>query len=195
MFANLINSGVADKAALWFLFAAALPILLAISNALTGLLASCFPKSTVTLPILLEKSVKTSASIVASLTVIDLFLLPLTQLPLNILIPFEVTTPLILLVPLQCLPPTQYELVLYLIKLLIFPYIKIMEVKKYNPFVVIPKNKPLPKPTAKTKIESKGLSLENKKKLYIFYAKITITMTITITLTITIPITITMTKI
>ena len=41
--ANLIKSGVAARAALGFLDAAALPILLAISNALTGLLATFFP--------------------------------------------------------------------------------------------------------------------------------------------------------
>ena len=51
-----------------------------------------------------------------------------------------------------------------------------MEVKKYNPFVVIkPKPKPKPKPKfrpkAKIKLEAKGLSLENKKKLDIIYAK------------------------
>ena len=45
--ANLIKSGVAARAALGFLDAAALPILLAISNALTGLLATFFPKLTV----------------------------------------------------------------------------------------------------------------------------------------------------
>ena len=46
-----------------------------------------------------------------------------------------------------------------------------MEVKKYNPFVVI-KTKPKPRvrPKAKIKLEAKGLSLENKKKLDI-YAK------------------------
>ena len=56
-----------------------------------------------------------------------------------------------------------------------------MEVKKYNPFVVIkptgstrertskPKTKVRPK--AKIKLEAKGLSLENKKKLDIIYAK------------------------
>ena len=43
-----------------------------------------------------------------------------------------------------------------------------MEVKKYNPFVVI-KLKPKPKP--KVKLEARGLALENKKKLYIIYAK------------------------
>ena len=37
---------VADKAALGLLLAAALPILLAISNALTGLLATFFPSPT-----------------------------------------------------------------------------------------------------------------------------------------------------
>ena len=51
-----------------------------------------------------------------------------------------------------------------------------MEVKKYNPFVVLkpnPKLKPKPKvrPKAKIKLEAKGLSLENKKKLDIIYAK------------------------
>ena len=54
-----------------------------------------------------------------------------------------------------------------------------MEVKKYNPFVVVVKPKPktmqLPKakikPKPKTKLEIKGLSLENKKKLDNFYAK------------------------
>ena len=98
--ANLIKSGVADKATLGFLDAAALPILLAISNALTGLLATFFPKLTVALPTLLKKFFNLSASIVASLTVSDLFLLHLTQLPFNILVPFEVIKPLMLLVPL-----------------------------------------------------------------------------------------------
>ena len=46
------------------------------------------------------------ASIVASLTLIDLFLLHLIQLPFNILVPLADTTPLTLLVPLECLPPT-----------------------------------------------------------------------------------------
>ena len=64
-----------------------------------------------------------------------------------------------------------------------------MEVKKYNPFVVIkpkptgstrerssklkPKPKPKPKvrPEAKIKLEAKCLSLEDKKKLDIIYAK------------------------
>ena len=41
-----------------------------------------------------------------------------------------------------------------------------MEVKKYNPFVVI---KPKPKP--KVKLEARGLALENKKKLDIIFAK------------------------
>ena len=91
---------MADKAALWFLDAAALPILLAISNALTALLATFFPKLTVALATLLKKSFNHSASIVASLTVIDLFLLHLTHLPFNILVPFEVIKPLMLLVPL-----------------------------------------------------------------------------------------------
>ena len=45
-----------------------------------------------------------------------------------------------------------------------------MEVKKYNPFVIIePKPKPRPKP--KVKLEARGLALENKKKLDIIYAK------------------------
>ena len=44
-----------------------------------------------------------------------------------------------------------------------------MEVKKYNPFVVM--NKPKPKAKPKTKLEAGGLSLENKKKLDIIYAK------------------------
>ena len=65
--ANLIKSGVADKSALKFLLAAALSILLAVSNALTGLLATFFPKLTVALPTLLRKSFNLSASIVASL--------------------------------------------------------------------------------------------------------------------------------
>ena len=51
-----------------------------------------------------------------------------------------------------------------------------MEVKKYNPFVVIkpkpkPQRKPKVRPKAKIKLEAKGLSLENKKKLDIIYAK------------------------
>ena len=53
-----------------------------------------------------------------------------------------------------------------------------MEVKKYNPFVVIkpkPKGKPLPKatikPKPKTEREAKGLTLDNKKKLDTIYAK------------------------
>ena len=37
-----------------------------------------------------------------------------------------------------------------------------MEVKKYNPFVII---KPKPKPKPKVKLEARGLALENKKKL------------------------------
>ena len=45
-----------------------------------------------------------------------------------------------------------------------------MEVKKYNPFVVI-KPKPKVKPKAKIKLEARGLALENKKKLDIIYAK------------------------
>ena len=45
-----------------------------------------------------------------------------------------------------------------------------MEVKKYNPFVIIkPKPKPGPKP--KVKLEARGLALKNKKKLDIIYAK------------------------
>ena len=44
-----------------------------------------------------------------------------------------------------------------------------MEVKKYNPFVVMNKHKPKAKP--KTKLEAKGLSLENKKKLDIIYVR------------------------
>ena len=43
-----------------------------------------------------------------------------------------------------------------------------MEVKKYNPFVLI---KPKPKPKPKAKLEARGLALENKKKLDIIYAK------------------------
>ena len=66
---------MADKAALGFLLAAALPILRAISHALTGLLATFFANLTVALPTLLKKSFNPSASIVASLTVIDCFLL------------------------------------------------------------------------------------------------------------------------
>ena len=53
-----------------------------------------------------------------------------------------------------------------------------MEVKKYNPFVVIkpkPKAKPLPrakiKQKPKTELEAKGLILDNKKKLGTIYAK------------------------
>ena len=51
-----------------------------------------------------------------------------------------------------------------------------MEVKKYNPFVVIkakPKPRPKPKvrPKPKIKLEAGGLALENKKKLHIIYAK------------------------
>ena len=44
-----------------------------------------------------------------------------------------------------------------------------MEIKKYNPFVVMNKHKPNAKP--KIKLEAKGLSLENKNKLDIIYAK------------------------
>ena len=53
-----------------------------------------------------------------------------------------------------------------------------MEVKKYNPCVVIkpkPKAKPLPKakikPKPKTELEAKGLTLDNKRKLDTIYAK------------------------
>ena len=60
-----------------------------------------------------------------------------------------------------------------------------MEVKKYNPFVVIkPKPtgstrerssktelKPQVKPKPKVKLVARGLALENEKKLDIFYAK------------------------
>ena len=47
-----------------------------------------------------------------------------------------------------------------------------MEVKKYNPFVVIkPKPKPKDRPKAKIKLEAGGLSLENKKKRDIIYAR------------------------
>ena len=49
-----------------------------------------------------------------------------------------------------------------------------MEVKKYNPFVVIkPKPKPKPKvrPKPKIKLEAGGLALENEKKLDIINAK------------------------
>ena len=68
--ANLNNLNVADKAALGILIAAALSILLAISNAFTGLLATFFPKLSFALPTLLKKSFNPSASIVASLTVV-----------------------------------------------------------------------------------------------------------------------------
>ena len=56
-----------------------------------------------------------------------------------------------------------------------------MEVKKYNPFVVIKpmstgsirerSSKPKVRPKAKIKLEAGGLSLENKKKLDIIYAR------------------------
>ena len=51
-----------------------------------------------------------------------------------------------------------------------------MEVKKYNPFVVIkpkpkPRSKPKVRPKPKIKLEAGGLALENKKKLGINYAK------------------------
>ena len=44
-----------------------------------------------------------------------------------------------------------------------------MEVKSYNPFVVMNNHKHKAKP--KTKLEAKSLSLENKKKLDIIYAR------------------------
>ena len=55
-----------------------------------------------------------------------------------------------------------------------------MEVKKYNPFVVLnkPKSKPRvkskskAKPKPQTKLEARGLALENKNNLGIFYAKV-----------------------
>ena len=51
-----------------------------------------------------------------------------------------------------------------------------MEVKKYNPVVIIkPKPKPRPKPKVrpkpKIKLEAGGLALENKMKLDIIFAK------------------------
>ena len=99
---------MADEAALGFLDAAALPFLLAISNALTGLLATFFPKLTVALPKLFLKNFQSLCFYCCiTLTVIDLFLLHLTQLLFNILVPFEVIreagspiAPLILIVPL-----------------------------------------------------------------------------------------------
>ena len=45
-----------------------------------------------------------------------------------------------------------------------------MEVKKYNPFVVI-KPKPRARLKAKIKLEARGLALENKKKFDIIFAK------------------------
>ena len=45
-----------------------------------------------------------------------------------------------------------------------------MEVKKYNPFVII-KPKPKVRPKPKIKLEAGGLALENKKKLDIINAK------------------------
>ena len=45
-----------------------------------------------------------------------------------------------------------------------------MEVKKYNPFVLI-RPKPKVRPKNKIKLEAGGLALENKKKLDIIYAK------------------------
>ena len=50
----MADKAALDSATLEFLDAAALPILLAISNALTGLLATFFPKLTVALPTLKE---------------------------------------------------------------------------------------------------------------------------------------------
>ena len=54
-----------------------------------------------------------------------------------------------------------------------------MEVKKYNPFVVIkskPKAKSLPKakikPKPESELEAKGLTTDNKKKLDTIYAKV-----------------------
>ena len=52
-----------------------------------------------------------------------------------------------------------------------------MEIKKYNPFVIIkPKPKPRPKPKVrpkpKIKLEAGGLALENKKKIDIIHAKV-----------------------
>ena len=44
-----------------------------------------------------------------------------------------------------------------------------MEVKRYNPFVVM--NKQTPKAKPKIKLEAKGLSQEHKKELDIIYAK------------------------
>ena len=49
-----------------------------------------------------------------------------------------------------------------------------MEVKKYNPFVIIkpkPRSKPKVRPKPKVKLKARGLALENKKKLDIIYAK------------------------
>ena len=47
-----------------------------------------------------------------------------------------------------------------------------MEVKKYNPSVVIKlKRKPKVRPKAKIELEAGGLSLENKNKLDIVYAR------------------------
>ena len=56
-----------------------------------------------------------------------------------------------------------------------------MEVKKYNPFVVIKptgstrerssKTKPKVRPKAKILLEAGGLSIENKKKLDIIFAR------------------------
>ena len=59
--------------------------------------------------------------------------------------------------------------------------LKIIEVKKYNPFVIIKatistrerssKTKPKVRPKAKIKLEAGVLAPENKKKLDIFYAR------------------------
>ena len=46
-----------------------------------------------------------------------------------------------------------------------------MEVKKYNPFVII-KPKPKVRPEAKIMLEAGGLSLESKEKLDIIYARV-----------------------
>ena len=47
-----------------------------------------------------------------------------------------------------------------------------MEVKNYNPFVVMkPKPKPKIRPKAKIKLKAGGLALEKKKKLDIIYAR------------------------
>ena len=81
-----------DKAALGFLLAADLTILPAISNALTVLLATFIPTLTVFLSTLLKKSFNPSAYFVASLTLIDLFLLHIVQDLFDILVLFEAIT-------------------------------------------------------------------------------------------------------